>query len=191
MSTETVRPGYGYRLLTDSDTISQGDEAFDQFHQVWEPFSIFWSGKEYNRQMFVPGRRKIDVGEGYRLLDIDEVVQVGDEWKAGNGWIATMCQGDTVRVAGTPIGQSEKTVPYRRRIDTGHYIICAQENGVAYCASKRPYVHHTLEAAQIESNRLALVEGKKFVIFKAVAATEAVYREEIVRKIDGVQSVAV
>jgi len=59
-------------------------------------------------------KSKVDVGEGYRELHLDEELQAGDEWDHDGSWNKTNCMGSKVRDARiTPVG----LLTYRRKME--------------------------------------------------------------------------
>jgi hypothetical protein len=138
-----VEPGYGYRL-------------------------VGGAGLSFKNLQF---RRRIDVGEGYRLVEENEATQMHDQCNArsngdADGWI-THC-GAVGQVAGS---KANNYWHFRRKVETGRFIVAQERNG-RYQPATDPFVHINADQAEIEAARLARVHGGKFVVFKAVKAFE-------------------
>lgn len=121
---EAINPGEGYRLLKDGEILQEGDEVFEQSR--WKP-TIFKGhtvgqgmpkGGIYRRKLEEPKAEKnepaIDPGEGYRLLDIGEALQDGDEFLVG-GDIWLLSNGHRRK---QKVGDTGYSGPYRRKIET-------------------------------------------------------------------------
>ncbi len=169
---EAPKPGHGYRLLAEGEAINEGDEWLGHFADKWEPDRCHYQGKTFYSETYRPYRRKLDIGEGYRLLAEDEPAQVGDQWNTirGDG-SGKLFGGHWDTVQGGLAGQSSKVLPktiFRRKIEApSRYIICMQQ-GEHYYASSMPYVHSTREHAEAECKRLAKENGKKYVVVEVL-----------------------
>lgn len=136
-------------------------------------------------------RRKIDAGEGYRIVAEDEPIAPSDDfgygcgsgvqWSTGgNGW-AEAYKGITpagvIEKWNEPIPQQIPIVAIRRKIEqpasaatsSGHFIVAMQFDGDY---EPEPYVFATSESASREAQRLAAEYGGKFVVFQAIRAYE-------------------
>jgi hypothetical protein len=108
-------PGEGYRLLKDDEVIQEGDECWCSFCKAWETTAAPGDmpkmyNQAYRRKLEAP-KPMIDPGEGYRLLQDDEVIKAGDEfWSIDqNVWTPTTFQGFT---------PEEQDLTYRRKLET-------------------------------------------------------------------------
>jgi hypothetical protein len=83
--TDKINPGYGYRLI-DVDK-----EPFDPEAEVWMGrWKQTINRRGFNQSMAY--RRKVNVGEGYRLVGENEVILAGDDMNStsnpdGQGWL--------------------------------------------------------------------------------------------------------
>jgi len=111
--------GEGWREIRTgehAEHLAKGDWVQDS-NGCWEPIHGFMIGgfgspsHRYIRRLATPELAEApqpDVGEGWRLLRVGDVVQIGDEFLNETGWHVTTIEG------GRQIGP--KNFPYRRRV---------------------------------------------------------------------------
>lgn len=77
MNISPVKPGYGYRLLTNDEPVMPGDEYWSGPDNKWYPTLKGGYGLKpgYGRTY----RRAINPGDGYRLVPKGATIEVGDE----------------------------------------------------------------------------------------------------------------
>ena len=119
MSTE--RCANGYRFLNPDEIIKEGDEIIGSYIIDWTPLKRSASAVGLKRSYYSQGpfnfRRKVDIDAGYRLLNVGEILQEGDEYfspsvlawyESSGGYTGDICKvGDS--------GYNELT--YRRKVE--------------------------------------------------------------------------
>jgi hypothetical protein len=124
-----VDPGVGYRLLGNGETILASDQYRDYMGH-WVPAFEHSIGKPFDSRCFNPYRRKVetpveapavDPGVGYRLLEVGETLQDGDQYQLCGQWVST---GDPGRVL-----QVSKQV-YRRKLPRKKIYIAGPMRGI-------------------------------------------------------------
>jgi hypothetical protein len=173
-----IEAGYGYRLLGDDEACVKGDDYGNVddgvFVGYWTPVEGLAGRTRKSWGDDITFRRKIYVGDGYRLLAESETIERGDEMNArsngdSDGWIKTSLAG---RIAGY-----EPSLWFRRKIETtplriyGDYIV-VMRMGNEYRPAVTPYVHDNAADAEAEAQRLARVHGGTYAVFKAIKAYE-------------------
>lgn len=169
-----INPEYGYRLLELGTIINIDDEYFDYIQQQWtvsEPQAL---GHKIG-PAWAPHRRKIDVGEGYRLLPVGEKTIEGDQYQSPN--------------TGKWYLASDKFVSdwaaYRRKVETitGNYLVGCfagtalppADKATFYVRDENGYidpdVYSTEEEARIEAQRRAVKYGTPQLVLRAVLRT--------------------
>lgn len=108
---EAVDPGAGYRLLEEGETILKWDEEADaEEGGGWT--TVRNPGDTYQAWIWFPVRRKtsVDPGAGYRLVEVGEYIETGDEWFEEDGRWEESCW-----KTGSCVPKAVKT-PLRRKI---------------------------------------------------------------------------
>ena len=78
-----INPGYGWRLLRDSETILVGDERWSNFG-AWVPYVAV--GLNHHTLGDIFRRRKIDPGEGWEIVPEKTPVQTDQQYYLGGEW---------------------------------------------------------------------------------------------------------
>lgn len=115
MSNE-LNVGDGYRRLAIGETVVESDEFLDSSY-VWKKVPGNYAAFEINRHHFPHRRRKAAnpaVGDCYRLLNADEIVEEGDEAFVAGTTEWKKC-GQSI---GTPVGKwiSTSYPAFRRKV---------------------------------------------------------------------------
>jgi hypothetical protein len=174
--------GEGWRELGPDDILRDGDEVI--IEDTWLATASIGrqvgaiSPNRYRRRVTPSNPVEIDgdkpdVGDGWRWLEIGEVVQIGDEFFNGMGWQVTA-------IGGAQLGP--KNFPYRRRV-TPDVPEEPQSRPAETRASSRQYSFKPTAMSNRLKERAALVDEKamlKSEVTRLGNACEA-YTSEIVR----------
>lgn len=162
-----IEQRYGYHIIsTDEDKKKFApklatDEVLREYDEWIEP--SFKDGRFYEFETY---RRKIDVGEGYKLVGLDELIKEGDEWSEdGIEWIKTYYGvGESVL---SYHGSNYVTIHHIRRKKSSTQPASKTFYMVHVDGMRQPlFKHESVDLATEEAKRLALQESKSATVLE-------------------------
>lgn len=81
-----IEPGTGYRLLGDDEIVEKGD-SWNRGNSCWSLATGSIGKKAGSMALVFRRKNAVDPGVGYRLVEVGEDIEEGDEWYLGpNDW---------------------------------------------------------------------------------------------------------